>query len=651
MKNGVSSFLLIMFCAFSIALAMEPVVWNGNADTKWYSENETEFTINTAEELAGLADLVNEGNNFKDKIVALGTDIILNDTIGWELWDEDTENLKRWTPIGNTTSFAGSFDGKGYKISGLYINTTDNYQGLFGLANSIKNLGVLASFIKGGDYVGGIAGSNGWSGSILDCHFIGVVKGSNRVGGIVGYNNSIRNSYSFGVVNGIGNYIGGIVGYGDQARVINSHSASTVNGIGNVGGIIGIVYTGMVQNSYFIGSVTGGNIIGGIAGRNDGTISESYSTGEVNGNNDIGGIVGANFYSGSVLNSYSTSNVTGNISVGGIAGCLGFMNSGLLKNNYSIGDIIGNNSVGGIVGTNYDGLIINNYSSGTINGTSKVGGIAGTIAGGGTIENNYSRGIIEGIDSVGGVAGNNYRGKVFNNYWNKTLNGAMDGVPYGAISEEDIGNLIGMIDTEMKSIQFVETLNAFVDSVNAAQTKIVYLSWYLNANYPNQGYPIFIYGLADVSVTLTTSSYIYDGNAKTPQATVNLGNVTLTENLDYTVSYVNNIDVGNATINITGINGYTGIKTVTFTIEPNETNIIQKLISVPNISILINAKHFQVQGIIKAEKVQLSNLKGSILLNRVVQPNETVSIAHLPQGIYFINVGGKTFKFSQISTF
>jgi len=609
MKNQVYFFALIIFYAFSVTLAAEPSVWNGNADTQWYNDNDISFTITTAEQLAGFAKLVNDGNNFKSKTITLNADIILNDTTGWELWNENTKNLNLWTPIGIGgvkyiteneyifPKFEGIFEGNWHKISGIYVNAIDGYQGLFGEANTIKNIGVLASWIKGSGYVGGIAGTGNvygsyyrgkvsgtnrvggvvGAGAVDSCYFMGSVKGNNYVGGIVGGNGSVANSYSMGVVNGDSSNIGGIVGYTEKT-VTNSYSSTIVNGSSNVGGIAGHNNLGKILNSYYIKNVMGNTRVGGIAGRNDGTISNCYSTDTIKGSSNVGGIVGANYYSGSILNSYSTGDIIGSISVGGIAGSSGFMNSGSLINNYSVGNISGDNRVGGIAGTIYDGFATNNYSVSSVNGKSQIGGIAGTIDGSAAIENNYFSGIIEGIDSVGGIAGNNYKGKVFNNYWNETLNSAMEGVPYGAIGEEDIGNLIGIIDTKMKSIQFIETLNAFVDSANAVQTKIIYLSWYLDANNINQGYPVFN--------------------------------------------------------------------------KPTDTpTIIQKSISLPNISLLINAKHFQVQGITKAEKVKLINIKGSILLNKVVQPNELVSIAHLPQGIYFINVGGKTFKFSQISTF
>lgn len=52
--------------------------WDGTSvDTTWYNDTGSTFTINTAAQLAGLAKLVNEGNNFSGKTITLGADIDL----------------------------------------------------------------------------------------------------------------------------------------------------------------------------------------------------------------------------------------------------------------------------------------------------------------------------------------------------------------------------------------------------------------------------------------------------------------------------------------------------------------------------------------------------------------------------------------------
>ena len=69
----------------------------------------------------------------------------------------------------------------------------------------------------------------------------------------------------------------------------------------------------------------------------------------------------------------------------------------------------------------------------------------------------------------------------------------------------------------------------------------------------------------------------YTGSAITPAITVKDGTKTLTNGTHYSVAYSNNINVGTATITITGKGNYTGIKTVTFRIVVEADSIPQNL--------------------------------------------------------------------------
>ena len=66
------------------------------------------------------------------------------------------------------------------------------------------------------------------------------------------------------------------------------------------------------------------------------------------------------------------------------------------------------------------------------------------------------------------------------------------------------------------------------------------------------------------------------GSALTPKPVVKMGNTTLREGTDYTLSYANNVNPGTATVTITGIGNYAGTKTASFTItsasNPNNPN-------------------------------------------------------------------------------
>ncbi len=75
--------------------------------------------------------------------------------------------------------------------------------------------------------------------------------------------------------------------------------------------------------------------------------------------------------------------------------------------------------------------------------------------------------------------------------------------------------------------------------------------------------------ISKASVTLSTSTYAYDGKAKTPSVTVKVGGKTLKKDTDYTVSYSNNTKVGTAKVTITGKGNYTGSVSKTYSIKNN----------------------------------------------------------------------------------
>ena len=183
-------------------------VWDGTTDTSWYNyEQTTTFEISTAEQLAGLAQLVNGGTNFSGKTIKLMADIQLNelDENGMPTAAEGKTEPSQWTPIGTSQKkFAGTFDGDGHTITGLYINDTaagyNAYKGLFGniaAGAKVQNLivtGDVAAKEKNSKprYVGGIVGFN--SGTVQNCGFQGSVSASKSnglvsssdIGGVVG---------------------------------------------------------------------------------------------------------------------------------------------------------------------------------------------------------------------------------------------------------------------------------------------------------------------------------------------------------------------------------------------------------------------------------------------------------------------------------
>ena len=204
-----------------------------------------------------------------------------------------------WTPIGsNSNPFNGFYDGNNLKITGLTIQTNNNYVGLFSAIDStnkskIENLKLEDVNINGAEHVGALAGYINKA-DVTNVHVIGEVN-----------------------IEGSGQIVGGLTGECCKTQITRC-SVDSPNGLVNVGnsgssvgGLIGLAYNGVENNS----------------------ISESYASIIVQGNSNVGGLVGY-MYKYSIENSYS--------------------NSSLI--------VIGNNptSIGGLIGEMYDSCSFNN---------------------------------------------------------------------------------------------------------------------------------------------------------------------------------------------------------------------------------------------------------------------------------------------------
>ena len=64
--------------------ATKTKIWNGKADTSWYTGKKTSYDISTPEELAGLSKLVNSGKSMEGVIINLTADLVMNDTKDWD---------------------------------------------------------------------------------------------------------------------------------------------------------------------------------------------------------------------------------------------------------------------------------------------------------------------------------------------------------------------------------------------------------------------------------------------------------------------------------------------------------------------------------------------------------------------------------------
>lgn len=375
--------------------AEEPEAADGRdsrADTSWYKEGDSEFTISTAEELAELAQLVNGGKDFSGKTITLTADIDLKGT-----------NENQWTPIGtNDTPFTGTFEGNNHTISGLHIdnsNTAGNYYGLFGYVKkgTVQNLTVSGSVTA--VFAGGVVGWND-GGSVANCHNQAEVATNDQtfldacVGGVVGWNeggtvancrntgrvsHSISQSYAGGVVGknysridsavstvtncrnagpvtASKGYCGGVVGYnGSNGRVANCCNTGPVTGNGGYpGGVVGHNYIGTVASCCNTGPVTSSGSCGGVVGWNaGGTAANCYNANPVTSSGSspyVGGVVGRNNTTGgtgaAVMNCYNTGMVTSDSSCGGVVGSNG--NSSSVTHCYFLQDASHNAGLPGV---------------------------------------------------------------------------------------------------------------------------------------------------------------------------------------------------------------------------------------------------------------------------------------------------------------
>jgi len=238
-----------------------------------------------------------------------------------------------FSTIGNSeTAFIGRYNGKGHAVNGLFINRPSNkYIGMFGYmkGGSIDSISVTDANIKGFQYTGTLVGYLSFNATVTSC-------------------------YASGTVSSLSIEIGGLIGESYQSTVNNCHASTSVSGDKYVGGLVGYITYGTLQNSYATGTVTGtgnGSGNGGLLGCNSvGTVTNCYATGTVSGITNSGGLVGYN-YGGTLQNCYATGNVTGTGQyTGGLLGNNGTY--GTVSKCFSTGIVSGTTNVGGLVGYN-----------------------------------------------------------------------------------------------------------------------------------------------------------------------------------------------------------------------------------------------------------------------------------------------------------
>ncbi len=301
--------------------------WDGTTiDKKWYSPDLSTLTICQPSELAGLAELVNNGISFEGKTIYLSNDLDMNQ--------------KAWKPIGfaSDTPFKGTFLGNNHLIKNVNPSFVDNSNvaGLFGVSyGTIQQLVVSGSYNLDYDkgtssyvYVGGICAIN--EGVVSQCRSYAEIDANLTktttemiqvyAGGVVAQNNKeLSNCQNYGTIsvdniNTTSNsyiHVGGIAGSntGTLTHCENTRNVTGRNGNVRIGGIVAIssgtdVYVDDCSNmgDIFILSSHHEAIAGGVVGKNasGATVTAVYNKGNIEASLESGlkicggGIIGMN---------------------------------------------------------------------------------------------------------------------------------------------------------------------------------------------------------------------------------------------------------------------------------------------------------------------------------------------------------------------
>lgn len=307
-KNFVKSRWLFTMLLFVTTMIMPSMMWAKSITPTrpTIGDGKTEpYQIGTAAELYWFAGLVNGTLEGVEKDASANAKLMNNITVNEGVLDANKDLVSGkdfipWTPIGTSDddAYTGTFDGKGYTISGLYFNNpTSYYVGLFGCIGAngkISNVGVLDSYFQFRALGGGVCGKNN-NGELHNC------------------------SNSSTVICNMQDGTGGVCGYNNKGTVRDCKNTGSVRGTAPLGGVCGVNNSGIIENCFNEGTVsvtvTSFNV-GGVCGNNyNGTIKCSYNTASVSGQYNVGGVCGSNNY-GTITNCYYLSDTA----IGGING-------------------------------------------------------------------------------------------------------------------------------------------------------------------------------------------------------------------------------------------------------------------------------------------------------------------------------------------
>jgi len=295
--------IIALFCIFSILAGVGTIVFmnqKGNSGAAWDGSTkkpsgsgteDNPYIISLPANLAWIAQQTNADSSWSNgKYFKQTADLDLGGVQNSN-GSYDNSTSKQWAPISN---FRGIYDGGGYKISNLYINSSSyQYAGLFGRIENatIKNVHISSGSVYNSNsnyntFVGGIVGYAHSSSQIIACSNSANVSATSssayaEAGGIAGGapSTTIIACYNSGRITASsskGSYYaraGGISGEGER-NITSCYNLGNVSAPTYKGGIIGVAVT--VSSCYWLDDCGAACSIG-----NNSTSTEGKSTPEV----------------------------------------------------------------------------------------------------------------------------------------------------------------------------------------------------------------------------------------------------------------------------------------------------------------------------------------------------------------------------------
>jgi DNA-binding MarR family transcriptional regulator len=364
-----------------------------------------------------------------------------------------TGSFEHWRYHGPNV-FNGTLDGRGFNITGLYINSSTLPVGLFGwLGDSsiVENVTLEGVDVTGKWNIatelacgGCLAGFS--NGTVRDCRCKGVVHEEviTEAGGLIGYNTGlVTDCGASGFVSSRSD-AGGLVGLNDGVISNCFFKDIRISDNPQMGGLVGFnsgTITGCHAEGYFESDYWDA---GGLVGGNSGTISNCSNS--IDMINVRGSIAGANWLCGIISDCFNTGSIQDTNGFrgqespdDGVGGLSGRNSGGIITRCFSTGPVNGFQATGGLVGCNDGGTILDCYAVGSAESArGTAGGLVGYFSKriptmpedprsleAGNIKHCYSVGAVSGNTLIGGLVGvsKDGAGKVSGCYWDNRTSG------------------------------------------------------------------------------------------------------------------------------------------------------------------------------------------------------------------------------------